>query len=102
MGHWVIGLVGHLQDFCMKTIEVNANFKLFLYIYVRYRISPIGPGASGTILLTGRFGTPVDNSFLRRAAKSFNQIPLDIREARTIDDFKGKLKLWTKTNIPIG
>ena len=55
----------------------------------------------GTIRLTGHHGAIVENSFLRRAARSYNIIPRDIRSARTVHSFKKKLKTWIKNNIPI-
>ena len=93
--------------FYHSALTIYRTLKSGLPLYFQQHLRTDHPlntrlGASGTIRLTGKFGTLVENSFLRRAAKSFNQIPLDIREARKIDVFKGKLKLWTKTNIPIG
>ena len=57
-------------------------------------------GRSGTIRLTGRWGDVVENSFLRRAAHSYNQIPIDIRNSNTLTTFKRKLKTWVKSKIP--
>ena len=45
-------------------------------------------------------GPLVQNSFLFRAAESFNQIPDNIRLCRTLPLFKKKLKQWIKLNIP--
>ena len=57
-------------------------------------------GAGGAIRLTGNYNYQVENSFLRRAAKSYNEIPTEIRSSRTLPVFKRKLKTWIKTNIP--
>ena len=57
-------------------------------------------GRSGSIRLTGRWGDIVENSFLRKAAHFYNEIPQDIRKSPTISTFKKKVKTWIKTNIP--
>ena len=57
-------------------------------------------GESGSIRLLGRHGALVENSFLRRGARTFNLIPEDIRKTGTIGGFKRKLKPWIKANIP--
>ena len=57
-------------------------------------------GAGRAIRLTGNYNYQVENSFLRRAAKSYNEIPTEIRSSRTLPVFKRKLKTWIKTNIP--
>ena len=48
----------------------------------------------------GGIGPLVQNSFLVRAAESFNQIPANIRLCRTLPLFKKKLKQWIKLNMP--
>ena len=41
------------------------------------------------------------NSFRYRATVGYNRIPGEIREARSLQAFKTKLKSWVKTNIPM-
>ena len=57
-------------------------------------------GRSGSIRITGRWGDVVENSFLRKAAHFYNEIPQDIRKSTTISTFKKKVKTWIRTNIP--
>ena len=92
--------------FYHSALTVHRTLKSGLPEYLHQHLSTDHPlptrlGDSGTIRLTGRHDSLVENSFLKRAARAFNQIPLDIREARTICVFKRKLKVWIKTNIPI-
>ena len=56
-------------------------------------------GRSGSIRITGRLGDVVENSFLRKAAHFYNEIPQDIRKSTTISTFKKYVKTWIKTNI---
>ena len=58
-------------------------------------------GAQGNVRLTGHYSDKVESSFLRRAAKCYNQIPADIKSAKTVPTFKKKLKQWTRSNIQI-
>ena len=41
------------------------------------------------------------NSFCFRGTVNYNRIPANIRQSRTIETFKYKLKKWISTNIPI-
>ena len=58
-------------------------------------------GAQGNVRLTGHYSDKVESSFLRRAAKCYNQIPADIKSAKTVPTFKKKLKQWIRSNIQI-
>ena len=55
-----------------------------------------------------RFGEEFDarsglshGSFCYRGTVDYNRIPAYIRQARTLDTFKYKLKQWVSTNIPL-
>ena len=56
----------------------------------------------GSIRLTGRWGDVVENSFLRRAAHFYNEIPNEIRKSNTQDIFKKKLEpaFYDDSKIP--
>ena len=41
------------------------------------------------------------NSFRWRAAKDYNQLPVEIRASPTIASFKSRLKGWIKENISV-
>ena len=40
-------------------------------------------------------------SFINRAIRDFNSIPADLKTTKTLNNFKKKLKIWIKSNIPI-
>ena len=42
-----------------------------------------------------------EDSFRWRAAKSYNELPLDIKNAATLEAFKKSVKTWIKTNISL-
>ena len=92
--------------FYHSALTVYRTLKSGLPLYLKQHLRTDHPlhtrlGDSGAIRLSGRYGSLVESSFLRRAAKNFNQIPQDIREARTMDGFKRNLKMWIKTNLPV-
>ena len=56
---------------------------------------------SGGVRQVGSHGYLVDNSFLRRAGRDYNEIPANIRSIRTLAVFKKRLRQWVETNIPL-
>ena len=55
---------------------------------------------SGQIKMEGRPKLEVTHcSFKWRAAKQFNQLPLELRNSGTLEIFKHKVKAWIRENI---
>ena len=62
---------------------------------------PTRLATGGGMRSEGVYGNLVTKSFLVRAAREFNTIPAEIRNLRTLTNFKQKLKKWIRLNIPV-
>ena len=92
--------------FFHSALLVYRTFKSGVPLYLAQQLRTDHPlntrlSSQGAIRIIGHYGAIVESSFLRRAARSYNTLPVDIRSAGTVYVFKKKLKIWIKNNIPV-
>jgi hypothetical protein len=70
-----------------------------VHIYTKLQMSKTRSSAQGNLRVPAAEKLVASKSFMVRSAVTWNQIPADIRNSKSVGIFKKKLKEWIKVNV---
>ena len=71
------------------------------HIYSQMELTRTRSASTGNLKIPSRKTTLATKSFIVRAPKYWNEIPSEIRECDTLNQFKSKLKKYIKQHVPV-